>query len=279
MKVFTAAADVRLACSPRAGTLGLVPTMGALHAGHNSLVSRARIENDQVAVSIFVNPAQFGEAQDLATYPRSLERDLGFLDSLDVDVVWAPSPDDVYPPGFQTWVTVEEASAPLEGARRPGHFRGVATVVAKLFNVFGPDRAYFGQKDAQQVAVIRRMARDLSFPVDVVVCPTVREVDGLALSSRNVTLAPEERRAAPVIHSALAAVRAAFDSGERDAVRLRAIVSDTLACQPLARAEYVSVADAVTLAELERVEGPALVSLAVRFGKTRLIDNIVLGGT
>jgi pantoate--beta-alanine ligase len=244
-----------------------------------SLVTRARGENDVVAVSIFVNPAQFGEAEDLATYPRTPDSDLGLLDSLGVDVVWTPSPEDVYPPGFQTWITVEEVSAPLEGARRPGHFRGVATVVAKLLNVFGPDRAYFGQKDAQQVAVIRRMVRDLSFPVDVVVCPTVREKDGLALSSRNVALSPEERRAATVIHRALAAARAAFDSGERDASRLRAILTDTLACQPLARAEYLSVADAATLAEVDRVEGPALVSLSVRLGKTHLIDNVVLGGT
>lgn len=278
MRIVTAASDVERFRDSRAGTLGLVPTMGALHAGHLSLVTRARSENDEVAVSLFVNPAQFSEAEDLARYPKNLEGDLGLLDSLGVNLVWTPSRDDVYPAGFQTWITVEDVSTPLEGGRRPGHFRGVATVVAKLLNVFGPDRAYFGQKDAQQVAVIKRMVRDLSFPVEVVVCPTVREVDGLALSSRNVHLAPEERRAASVIHSALAAVRAAFDSGERDAGRLRAILSDTLACQPLARADYLSVADAVTLVELERVEGPALVSLAVRFGTTRLIDNIVLGG-
>jgi pantoate--beta-alanine ligase len=279
MKVFTAAADVRLACSQGTGTLGLVPTMGALHAGHVSLVTRARGENDRVAASIFVNPSQFSEAEDLAKYPRALERDLRLLDSLGVDVVWTPAPADVYPPGFQTWITVEEVSAPLEGARRPGHFRGVATVVAKLLNVLGPDRAYFGQKDAQQVAVIRRMVTDLAFPVDVVVCPTVRETDGLALSSRNVHLAPAERRAAPVIHRALAAACAAFESGERDANRLRAILADTLACQPLARVDYLSVADAASLVELERIEGPALVSLAVRFGGTRLIDNVVLGGS
>ena len=282
MNVLTTVSEVRAfraRASGGSGTLGLVPTMGALHAGHLSLVARARGENDRVAASIFVNPAQFGANEDLAAYPRTPENDLRLLESLGVDAVWAPSPGDVYPPGFQTYVTVDDVSAPLEGARRPGHFRGVATVVAKLFNVFQPDRAYFGQKDAQQVAVIQRMALDLSFPVDVVVCPTVREADGLALSSRNVFLSREERRAAPVVHRALLAARAAFGSGERDAERLRAVLSGTLAAEPLARPDYVSVSDAVTLRELERVTGPALVSLAVRFGETRLIDNVVLGGT
>jgi pantoate--beta-alanine ligase len=279
MRVLTAVSDVRAFRISHGGTLGLVPTMGAVHAGHLSLVTRARSENERLAVSVFVNPAQFGPAEDLAAYPRTLDSDLALLAPLGVDVVWAPSAGDVYPPGFQTWITVDEVSAPLEGARRPGHFRGVATVVAKLFHVFQPDRAYFGQKDAQQVAVIRRMVRDLFFPVDVVVCPTVREKDGLALSSRNVYLSTDERRAAPVIHRALEAARAVFDSGERDAHRLRAILSKTLSAEPLARPDYCSVADALTLAELERVEGAALVSVAVRFGRTRLIDNVVLGGT
>jgi pantoate--beta-alanine ligase len=279
MKLATAISEIRAYRASRGGTLGLVPTMGALHAGHLSLVTRARSENEQVAVSVFVNPAQFGPSEDLAAYPRTLESDLGLLTSLGVDVVWAPSPGDVYPSGFQTWITVGDVSAPLEGARRPGHFRGVATVVAKLLNVFGPDRAYFGQKDAQQIAVIRRMVQDLSFPVDVVACPTVREKDGLALSSRNVYLGPDERRAAPVLHRALEAARAAFEAGERAAGRLRAILAETLAGEPLVVPDYVSVADAATLAELERVEGAALVSLAARIGKTRLIDNVVLGGT
>jgi pantoate--beta-alanine ligase len=279
MKVLSAVSDVRAFRASREGSLGLVPTMGALHAGHLSLVARARSENVNVAASIFVNPAQFGPAEDFAAYPRPLDSDLGLLASLGVDAVWAPSPGDVYPPGFQTWITVGDVGAPLEGARRPGHFRGVATVVAKLLNVFGPDRAYFGQKDAQQVAVIRRMVQDLAFPVDVVVCPTVREKDGLALSSRNLYLGPDERRAAPVLHRALEAARAAFDSGEREASRLRAILTETLAGEPLVREDYVSVADASTLAELERVEGAALVSLAAHIGKARLIDNVVLGGT
>jgi pantoate--beta-alanine ligase len=282
MIVLKTASEVRAfraGTSGAGGTLGLVPTMGALHAGHLSIVSRARTENDRVAASIFVNPTQFGANEDLAAYPRSLEKDLRLLESLGVDAVWTPSPEDVYPHGFQTFVTVDEVSAPLEGARRPGHFRGVATVVAKLFNLFQPDRAYFGQKDAQQVAVIRRMVADLSFPVEVVACPIVREADGLALSSRNVYLSSEERRAAPVLNRALLAVRADFESGERDAGRLRAVLARTLAGEPLARPDYVSVADTGTLLEIERVTGPALVSLAVRFGGTRLIDNVVLGGT
>jgi pantoate--beta-alanine ligase len=279
MNVFRTAPEVRAFRAHAGGTIGLVPTMGALHGGHLSLVSRARAENDRTLASIFVNPAQFGENEDLAAYPRTPENDLRLLESLGVDGVWTPSPEDVYPPGFQTFVTVDDVSAPLEGSRRPGHFRGVATVVAKLFNVFQPDRAYFGQKDAQQVAVIRRMVADLSFPVDVVVCPTVREPDGLALSSRNAYLSPEERRAAPVLHRALLAARAAFHSGERDAGRLRAVLARTLAGEPLARPDYVSVADAGTLLEVERVTGPALVSIAARFGGTRLIDNVVLGGT
>jgi pantoate--beta-alanine ligase len=278
MKVLMTVSEVRAFRASREGSLGLVPTMGALHAGHLSLVARARKENEHVAASIFVNPAQFGPAEDFTAYPRALDTDLGLLASLGVDAVWTPSASAVYPPGFQTWITVEDASAPLEGARRPGHFRGVATVVAKLLNVFHPARAYFGQKDAQQVAVIRRMVEDLSFPVDVVVCPIVREKDGLAMSSRNAYLGPDERRAAPVLHRALEAARAAFDSGERDAGRLRAILTKTLAGEPLVRPDYVSVADTSTLAELERVEGAALVSLAARIGKTRLIDNVLLGG-
>jgi pantoate--beta-alanine ligase len=279
MNVLTTIPEVRAFIAAAGGTLGLVPTMGALHAGHLSLVARARGENDRVAASIFVNPAQFGENEDLASYPRTPENDFRLLESAGVDAVWCPSPGEVYPRGFQTFVTVGEVSAPLEGERRPGHFRGVATVVAKLLNVFQPDRAYFGQKDAQQVAVIRTMVADLAIPVAVVVCPTVREPDGLAMSSRNVYLSRDERRAALVLNRALLAARAAFESGERDAGRFRAVLSETLAAEPLAHPDYVSVADAATLLELERVTGPALVSLAVRLGKTRLIDNVVLGGT
>ncbi len=250
--------------------------MGYLHEGHLSLVRRARAECDHVGVSLFVNPTQFGPNEDLSRYPRDLERDLRLLQAEGVDLVWTPSPEIVYPPGFQTWVTVEDVSRPLEGAHRPGHFRGVATVVAKLFNAFTPDRAYFGQKDAQQVVVIRRMARDLNFPLEIVVCPTVREPDGLAMSSRNAYLNPEERQAATVLHRALTAACEAWQHGERDGEALRALMQSILAAEPLANPEYVSVADPDTLEELERVEGRALLSLAVRIGRTRLIDNVLL---
>jgi pantoate--beta-alanine ligase len=258
------------------GSFGLVPTMGALHEGHASLVRRAREECDAVGVSIFVNPAQFGPGEDLAAYPRPIGRDLELLEDLGADLVWTPAPASLYGPGYQTWVTVEEITRPLEGGCRPGHFRGVATVVAKLFNAFTPDRAYFGQKDAQQVAVIRRMVRDLDFPLEVVVCPTVREPDGLALSSRNAYLGAAERRAAAVLYRALTAARARYDAGERAGEALRAAMRQELRSEPLAREEYVSVADPETLLELDRVEGGGLLSLAVRIGRTRLIDNLTL---
>jgi pantoate--beta-alanine ligase len=268
--------ELRAARLALPGVFGLVPTMGFLHEGHLSLVRRARQDCGHVGVSIFVNPTQFGPNEDLARYPRDMERDLRLLEDEGVDLVWSPSPEIVYPSGFQTWVTVEEVSKPLEGAQRPGHFRGVATVVAKLFNAFTPDRAYFGQKDAQQVAVIRQMARDLNFPLEVVVCPTVREPDGLALSSRNAYLGPDERRAAPVLYRALCAAQAAFERGERDAQALRRVMQDALAAEPLARPDYVSVADPDALEELEQVQEGALLSMAVRIGGTRLIDNLVL---
>jgi len=277
MQTVTTLTELRQARAAFAGRLGLVPTMGFLHAGHLSLVERARAGCDHVAVSIFVNPTQFGPGEDLSHYPRDLDRDLALLESLGVDLVWAPPPEEVYPPGFQTWVFVEAVTAPLEGKHRPGHFRGVATVVAKLFSAFTPQRAYFGQKDAQQVVVIRRMVQDLNFPVEVIVCPTVREPDGLALSSRNTHLGPAERQAATVLYRALSTARQAFEAGERDAEALRAGLSSTLASEPLAREEYVSVAHPETLAELSEVgEAGALLSMAVRVGHTRLIDNIVL---
>jgi pantoate--beta-alanine ligase len=280
MRTITSLTELRTARRALTGTLGLVPTMGYLHRGHLSLVERARAENDHVGVSIFVNPTQFGPSEDLGRYPRDLDRDLELLAPYNVDLIWTPTPEEMYPAGFQTWVNVEQVSALLEGKQRPGHFRGVATVVAKLFNAFTPDRAYFGQKDAQQVVVLRRMVRDLNFPLEVVTCPIVREPDGLALSSRNVYLNPAERQAATVLHRALTAAQAAYDEGERDADGLRAIISAALAAEPLAREEYVSVADPDTLAELERVGGAgALLSLAVRVGKTRLIDNVVLGAS
>jgi pantoate--beta-alanine ligase len=256
--------------------LGLVPTMGFLHEGHLALVRRARGECGSVAISIFVNPAQFGPQEDLARYPRDLERDLRMLDAAGADVVWAPETGEVYPPGYQTYVSVGQVAEPLEGAARPGHFRGVATVVAKLFNAFTPDRAYFGQKDAQQVAVIRQMARDLNFPLEIVVCPTVRESDGLAMSSRNTYLAPEERRAAAVLYRALSTVQNAYQRGERDSEKLRAAMRAPLAAEPLAIIEYVSAADPDTLQELAIGDRNALFSIAVRIGKTRLIDNFML---
>jgi pantoate--beta-alanine ligase len=276
MKIASALPDLRALRTALPGTFGLAPTMGALHEGHLALIRRARAECDHVGVSIFVNPAQFGPHEDLSKYPRPIERDRELLESLRVDLVWTPTPDLVYPPGFQTWVTVDEVTRPLEGKARPGHFRGVTTVVAKLFNAFTPDRAYFGQKDAQQVVVIKQMARDLNFPLEIVVCPTVREPDGLALSSRNAYLNPEERRAATVLYRALSAAQKEFEAGQRDAEILRSILSSTLAAEPLAREEYVSVADPETLTELETIEHGALLSMAVRIGKTRLIDNFLL---
>jgi pantoate--beta-alanine ligase len=277
MQVINDISDLRSMRALMPGTFGLVPTMGALHEGHLSLVRRARAECDYVGVSIFVNPAQFGANEDLTHYPRDLARDLALLEALGVDLVWAPAPDDVYPRAFQTWVEVEKVSLGLEGGRRPGHFRGVATVVAKLFNVFTPDKAFFGQKDAQQVVVIQRMVEDLNFPVEIVVCDTVRDSDGLALSSRNVYLSPAERAAAPVLYRALSAARTEYGNGERSAARMRAVMKAVLDSEPLAIVDYLSVADPLTLAECDRAGEDVLLSLAVRFGHTRLIDNILLG--
>lgn len=258
-------------------TWGLVPTMGALHEGHLALVRRARAENDRVSVSIFVNPIQFNRREDLAAYPRQVARDCELLAAEGVDLVWTPAEEDVYPPGFQTYVIVEEVTQPLEGAARPGHFRGVVTVVAKLFNVFQPTRAYFGQKDAQQVAVIRQMVRDLAFPLEVVVCPIVREADGLAMSSRNALLGPDERRAATVLYRALRAAEAEWARGQRAGEPLRAAMRAVLDAESLARVDYVSAADPLTLREIEGVADAALLSLAVFVGGVRLIDNLVLG--
>ena len=259
--------------------LGLVPTMGALHEGHLALVRRARGENATVAVSIFVNPTQFGPQEDLATYPRDMERDLALLEKEGVDLVYAPTPEEVYPPGFDTWVELGALAERLEGAARPGHFRGVATVVCKLFNVVSPDRAYFGQKDGQQLAIIRQMVRDLNLGVEIAAVPTVRDADGLALSSRNAYLTPEQRAAAPVIYRALSEARELWDRGDRDGDVLRLAVRKVLEAEPLLEdIDYVSVADADSLVELELVDRPAMVSTAVRLGRTRLIDNVVVGG-
>ena len=257
-------------------TVGLVPTMGYLHEGHLSLIRRAREECDHVVVSIFVNPMQFGPKEDLARYPRDIERDLSLIEAY-TDLVWMPTAEIMYPPGYQTWVEVEAMTHPLEGAKRPGHFRGVTTVVAKLFNAVQPQKVYFGQKDAQQAAVIRQMTRDLNFPIEIVVCPTVREADGLAMSSRNVYLDPDQRKAATVLYRALSAAKEAYENGERDAGTLRQIMRDMLASESLAQMQYVSCADYETLEELDKVKRKALLSMAVFIGKTRLIDNFVLG--
>ena len=264
---------LRAALEASARPIGLVPTMGWLHDGHRALMRRARAENATSVVSIFVNPRQFGDPADLAQYPRNEASDVEISRTESVDIVFAPTVEEVYPPGFDTTVSVGAIARPLEGAARPGHFDGVATVVAILFDLVRADRAYFGQKDAQQVAVIRRMAIDLAIPTEVIACPTIREPDGLAMSSRNVHLTAEERAAAPVLHRALVAARQAWQDGERSGEALRDRMRVELAREPLANVEYVSCADAATLAELERIDGPALLSLAVRFGETRLIDN------
>jgi len=262
----------------RFGRLGLVPTMGYLHAGHLSLVQQARAECGAVAVTIFVNPTQFGPREDLSRYPRDLERDLRLLREEQVDLVFVPSVAEIYPPGFNTFVDVRDVTEMLEGAVRPGHFQGVATVVCKLFNIVHPTRAYFGQKDAQQTVVVRKMARDLDMPLEVVVVSTTREPDGLAMSSRNVYLSAEQRRAATALYRALSAAGARYAAGERDAEALRQDMRAVLEAEPLAAPEYVSVADVLTLRELDHVGAAgALCSLAVRFGTTRLIDNMLLG--
>ena len=273
--VFTLA-DLRSARLPFSGTVGFVPTMGYLHEGHLALIRRARAECDHVIVSIFVNPTQFGANEDLSKYPRDLERDLRLIEPY-TDLAWTPSAEVMYPQGYQTWVEVEAVTRPLEGTMRPGHFKGFTTVVAKLFNGVQPHKAYFGQKDAQQVAVIRQMVRDLNFPVEIVVCPTLREADGLAMSSRNVYLDPAQRQAATVLFRSLSAAKAAYEQGERDGERLREKMKEILASEPLAQVQYVSCADYDTLEELAVIKGKALLSMAVFLGKTRLIDNFVLG--
>lgn len=257
--------------------VGFVPTMGYLHDGHLELVRRARAENPTVVVSIFVNPTQFGPAEDLDRYPRDIPRDLALLEKEGADIVFMPSSEEMYPPGFSSWVVVEKVTERLEGRSRPGHFRGVATVVNKLFNIVEPARAYFGQKDAQQVVVIKKMVSDLNMNVEIIVVPTVRESDGLAMSSRNIYLNPQERQAATVLFRALSLAESLWREGERDAEAIREAMVSLIKEEPLAEIDYVSIAHPETLEELVRIDGPALASLAVRIGKTRLIDNIVLG--
>ena len=258
------------------GTVGFVPTMGYLHEGHLALVKRARTDNSNVIVSIYVNPTQFGPREDFGSYPRELNRDLELLREEGVDIVFVPSDDEIYPPEFSSWVDVGKVTERLEEASRPGHFRGVATVVAKLFNIVQPSRAYFGQKDAQQVVVIKRMVADLNMGVDIVVVPTVRESDGLAMSSRNVYLSPGERQAATILFKALTLARQLSQGGEKDAGKIRPQMAALIHKEPLAQIDYVSIADAQTLEELNLLDRPAVASLAVRIGKTRLIDNMPL---
>ncbi len=258
--------------------VGLVPTMGYLHDGHLSLVARSVKENPKTAASIFVNPAQFGPGEDLAAYPRDLDRDVALLAEAGCDLVFAPGDDEMFSPRHQTWVQVGQVAEPLEGAHRPGHFRGVATVVLKLFSIFEPARAYFGQKDAQQLAVVKTMTRDLNLPVEVVACSTAREPDGLAMSSRNTYLSAEEREAATILYRALVSAETQWREGVTDAGALRDTMLRVLQSEPLARVDYASVADPDTMIELEDIDGPAVLSLAVHIGATRLIDNVLLGG-
>jgi pantoate--beta-alanine ligase len=271
--------EVRAACdNARASRnrLGLVPTMGALHEGHLSLVRAAKAQCDAVVVSIFVNPTQFGPTEDLAKYPRRFERDCALLEKENVDIVFAPSVEEMYAEGESTWVTVEGLSDKLDGRSRPGHFRGVTTVVAKLFHVIEPDVAFFGQKDAAQVAVIRRMVRDLNFPVEIAVCPIVREPDGLAMSSRNAYLNPEERQRALVLQRSLRRVEEKFRAGERDPARLVAGAKLLIADEPQVRLDYFEIVDPDTLDPLEQISRPALAAAAAYVGTTRLIDNAAL---
>jgi pantoate--beta-alanine ligase len=278
MKIAATISEMRTLRKELPEPVGFVPTMGYLHDGHISLVRAAKEHGcASVVVSIFVNPSQFGPSEDLDKYPRDLERDKELLTAAGVDLLFLPTSDMMYPQGYQTWVTVEEVSQPLEGSMRPGHFRGVATVVAKLFNIVQPQQSFFGQKDAQQAAVLQRMVRDLNFPLEMVICPTRREDDGLAMSSRNTYLTPEQRQKAVVLNRSLMTAKSAYEKGERDATRLRQAVLDVLQAEPLADVQYVSVADAESLQELEgRSDRRLLISMAVYFGKTRLIDNLLL---
>jgi len=289
MRICDTIEDMRAACRAvrRAGKrLGFVPTMGALHEGHLSLIRTARVRTarvraaedacDVVAVSIFVNPTQFGANEDLAKYPRDFERDRDLLEKEGVELLFAPSVEEMYPAGGVTWVTVEELSGKLDGRSRPGHFRGVTTVVAKLFHIVEPDAAFFGQKDAAQVAIVRRMVRDLKFPVEIVACPIVREADGLAMSSRNAYLDGAQRRQALVLHRALIRVKELWEAGERDAEKLGAAGREEVTWEKSVRLDYFEIVDAETLDPVENLADGALVAAAAFVGPTRLIDNILL---
>ncbi len=276
MKIIETIAEMKEIRHELRGTVGFVPTMGYLHEGHLTLVRRSRAANGYTIASIFVNPTQFGPNEDFDRYPRDYPRDFAMLEKEKTDFVFLPTPQDMYPEGYNTWVEVCKVTDRLEGAIRPGHFRGVATVVTKLFNIVKPTRAYFGQKDAQQCIVIRKMITDLNMDLEMIIVPTVREPDGLAMSSRNIYLNPEERQQAPVLYRALSTAHVMWSEGERDVNRLRQTVIDLIKQKPLTKIEYISIANASTLKELEKAEPPAVISLAVKFGKTRLIDNMFL---
>jgi pantoate--beta-alanine ligase len=284
MKVITSIAEMaRTSETLRSGyrAIGFVPTMGALHSGHCSLVSRASGVSDVVVMSIFVNPAQFGPREDFTKYPRTFEKDCAMAEAAGCDIVFAPQAKEMYPEHYLTYVMVEELSGTLCGITRPTHFKGVATVVLKFFNIVAPHRAFFGQKDAQQVIVLKRMVRDLNVPVAIEVCPTVRESDGLAMSSRNVYLTPEERHAAPAIYQGLSTAAALFERSEKSAAALKTAVKESIASQMLLSIEYIEIVDTATLLPVTACTSPALVAVACRTGEsnTRLIDNIVIGGT
>lgn len=257
-------------------TVGFVPTMGYLHQGHLSLVERAKRENDLVVVSIFVNPTQFGQGEDFDIYPRDFERDQKLLEGLDVDAIFYPAVEDIYPANYKTYVEVYDITEKLCGASRPGHFKGVTTIVTKLFNMVLPDRAYFGLKDAQQVLVIKQMVKDLNFPVEIVPCPIVREEDGLAMSSRNVNLNPDERKAALVLSQSLFAAQKLILEGERDGTKIKSFIEEKISKEPLAKIDYVKVVSGENLEEVEELNGEILIALAVKIGKVRLIDNIMV---
>jgi pantoate--beta-alanine ligase len=266
--------DLRRQCG---GTVGFVPTMGYLHNGHLELVKQARRENPVAVVSIFVNPTQFAPNEDFKAYPRDLERDLALLETVNTDIVFIPSDKEMYPQGYCSWVDVEGITQTLEGRSRPTHFRGVTTVCNKLFNIVEPNKAYFGQKDAQQALVIQKMVTELNMNLEIIVVPTVREKDGLAMSSRNTYLTPEERQDAVILYKALCLALNMYNQGERDAGKIKDSMTQLISTVPYGIIDYVNISDIVTLREVDKIEGKVLVSLAVKMGKPRLIDNIILG--
>ncbi len=276
MQIIETVAEMQKVRHSLEGSVGFVPTMGYLHEGHLALVRSSREANTHTIVSIFVNPVQFGPNEDFERYPRDYPRDFAMLEKEKTDFVYLPVPAQMYPEGYNTWVDVYKVTDRLEGAIRPGHFRGVATVVNKLFNIVQPTRAYFGQKDAQQCIVIKKMVTDLNMNLEMIVVPTVREVDGLAMSSRNVYLSPDERCQAPALFQSLTLAKNMWSVGEHDSAKIRTAMLNLIKRAPLGKIEYISIADALTLRELETAQAPAVISIAVKFGKTRLIDNILL---